>query len=237
MILSGADAQVPELDELLARFVQEFVSLAPGTGSFPAEYYHGPPGKRERVKMSTPFRIAKYELPQNLYEAVMGENPSRWKGPRNSVEMVGWDEASAFCEKVTRLLRDRKLIRETEAVRLPTEREWEYACRAGSTSAYSFGDRVEDLDVHAWFSGNAAGNDPPVGAKKPNAWGLYDMHGYVWEWCRDAESKSEMPIRGGAWTSKADDCRSDSIRRVPRATRMADIGFRCVLSDSALQGD
>ncbi|MFO0947650.1 MAG: formylglycine-generating enzyme family protein [Planctomycetota bacterium] len=221
----------PDLGSLLKTFLDEFVLLAPGKEPFPTEFDFGVPGKSERVTVSDPFRIAKHEIPQNLYQAVMGSNPSRWQGPRNAVEMVDWNEANRFCAKVTELLRARQWIRETEEVRLPTEREWEYACRAGSKTAYSFGAEPDVLGDYAWFTGNAAGNDPPVGAKKPNAWGLCDMHGYVWEWCAGKEESMTKPLRGGAWTSEAKDCRSDSVRMVPLATRGPDIGFRCVLAN------
>ncbi|RMG35846.1 MAG: formylglycine-generating enzyme family protein [Planctomycetota bacterium] len=148
-----------------------------------------------RVRMSRPFAIAKYETPQNLYQAVMGTNPSRWKGPRNAAEMMTWHEARTFCERITRILRDRKLIAADEHIRLPTEAEWEYCCRAGTTTLYSFGDSAQNdgdvgpkagiLDRYAWHTGNAAGNDPPVGALRPNKWGLFDMHGYLWEMTED----------------------------------------------------
>lgn len=173
-------------------------------------------------------RVHKFETTQEVYRTVMGSEPSRWKGPRNSVEMVSWDEAVAFCEKATVILQTMKLLAPDEAVRLPTEIEWEKACRAGSTTSYSFGDDAAQLGDYAWFSGNAAGNDPPVGAKKANPWGLFDMHGYIWEWClgHDPETRA---ARGGAWTSNAAECRSDSRRSISHATRAPDLGFRCVL--------
>ena len=153
----------------------------------------GPAGEQpaHKVTFAYSFSIAKYEVPQNLYEAVMGHNPSKWKGPRNSVEMFSFDDAQVFCKKITMQLRDAKMLMSDEEIRLPTEAEWEYCCRAGTNTAYSFGDsaakagdanaKTSLLDEFAWHTGNAAGNDPPVGAKKPNAWGLYDMHGYLWE--------------------------------------------------------
>jgi formylglycine-generating enzyme required for sulfatase activity len=186
---------------LLKTFVDEFVAITPGEGKFPASFQmgsaEGPPNERPQHKVTFNYRfgIAKYEVPQNLYEAVMGNNPSKWKGPRNSVEMMTWTDANEFCKKVTELLRDKALIDETEHIRLPTEAEWEYCCRAGTTTKYSFGDEAQNpddienkatrLDVYGWHTGNAAGNDPPVGALKPNPWGLYDMHGYLWEFTAD----------------------------------------------------
>lgn len=174
-------------------------------------------------------RMHKLETTQQVYRAVTGAEPSRWKGERNSVEMVSWDEASDFCRKATAKLRAAKLIAEDDEVRLPTEREWEMACRAGTATAFSFGDDSAQLGEFAWFTGNAAGNDPPGGAKRANPWGLFDMHGYVWEWCAD-DAGGRRVIRGGAWTSTAAECRSDSRRVVKNGTRQPDIGFRCVLA-------
>lgn len=181
------------------------------------------------------IRVHKFEMTQEIYRLVTKEDPSRWRGERNSVEMVSWDEAIAFCQTATTLLREAKLIAQDEEVRLPTEQEWETACRAGTTTAYSFGDDAGALGEFAWFTGNAAGNDPPAGAKKPNPWGLYDMHGYIWEWCADS-SGEERPIRGGAWTSTSAECRSDSRRSINRETKGPDIGFRCVLAKTAPSG-
>lgn len=170
------------------------------------------------------FRMAKYEVPQNLWEAVTGSNPSRWKGRRNSAEMLSYDDATEFCRKVTALLRGAALIDADQEIRLPTEREWEYATRAGTATRYSFGDDEKDLGDYAWFHGNAAGNDPPVGAKKPNPWGLYDVHGYLWEWCEG------HVIRGGSWKDEATDLTSSSRKEVPAETKDDAIGLRCVLA-------
>lgn len=177
-------------------------------------------------------RMHKFETTQEVYRAVTNKDPSRWKGERNSVEVVSWDEAVAFCQKATTLLREAKLIAPDEEVRLPSEKEWETACRAGTMTAYSFGEDAGALGEFGWFTGNAAGNDPPAGAKKPNPWGLYDMHGYLWEWCADLFGK-EAVVRGGAWTSTSAECRSDSRRAINRETRAPDVGFRCVLGKAA----
>jgi formylglycine-generating enzyme required for sulfatase activity len=241
-------------DKLLQRFVDEFVALTPGEGKFPASFMmgsgkDGPPEEQptHKVSLGYPFALGKYEVTQELYAAIVGSNPSRWKGPRNSVEMIDWDEARTFCGKITQELRKRKLLGEDEVIRLPSEAEWEYACRAGTTTKFSFGDDAGDLGDFAWFTGNAKGNDPPVGVKKPNPWGLYDVHGYVWEWCLDAwrdsyenapadgspvvtDKAKKRAIRGGAWTEPADHCRSAFRVGAPVETRSPAIGLRCVRS-------
>lgn len=213
----------PTKAELLKRFSDEFIEIAPGEKSrdgsitFPKSFRMGSDqADSERpiheVTLKKRFSIAKYEVPQNLWEAVTGANPSKWKGPRNSVEMFSWQEARDFCNKLTELLRAEKLLGDDEVIRLPTEAEWEYCCRAGTTTVYSFGDKATKegdagnkasvLDEFGWHTGNAAGNDPPVGAKKPNAWGLYDVHGYLWEFVEDSwhDNYEGAPADGGAWS-------------------------------------
>ncbi|MBI3408505.1 MAG: formylglycine-generating enzyme family protein [Planctomycetes bacterium] len=241
-------------DAILKRFNEEWVALTPGKGKFPAAFTMGSnkDGRENerpahKVTFAGTFSMAKYEVTQELYFVVMGANPSKWKGPRNSVEMIDWDDAANFCRNVTDELRKLNLIGVDDVVRLPTEAEWEYACRAGSTTAYSFGDDVADLGKHAWYKPNSPGNDPPVGKKLPNAWGLYDMHGYVWEWCADCyhddykdaptdgsawfkpETKTRV-IRGGSFADPAEQVRSAFRRDVEPTTKSDTIGFRCVLS-------
>jgi formylglycine-generating enzyme required for sulfatase activity len=253
-IVSGADPKKPGTpkEKILPQFVAEFVTITPGKGDFPAAFTmgstDGPDNEKpaHKVTFKRPFRMAKYEVTQELYELIVGKEPSKWKGPRNSVEMVSWDEAEDFCKKASAELRKRKLIADGETVRLPSEAEWEYACRAGSAKKYSFGDDADMLKDYAWFTGNAKGEDPPVGKKKPNAWGLYDMHGYVWEWCRDAWHPSyegapadgsawdakdvkERVMRGGSWADSADAARSAFRGHAPADKRSDAIGFRCVL--------
>jgi formylglycine-generating enzyme required for sulfatase activity len=236
--------------EQLKRFRSEFVRITPGSGPFPKAFQMGGQEKESqpvhKVEFGYSFEIAKYEVTQELWQTVMGSNPSRWKGPRNSVEMLSYSEANDFCRKVTKLLRDAKLINEKDVVRLPTEAEWEYCARAGTESAYSFGDR-KHLDDHAWHTGNAAGNDPPVGAKKPNPWGIYDVHGYLWEWCLDAgtESYNDAPddgtahqveraktriVRGGSWKDPAPMLTSSFRRSADQGLRDDAVGLRCVLA-------
>jgi formylglycine-generating enzyme required for sulfatase activity len=248
-LLPGA---APDRDAILRRFADEFVPLTPGAGKFPAAFRMGsagdaPAAERPAVTITfrRPFAVARYEVTQELYEAVMGKNPSRWKGPRNSVEMVSWQEANDFCRKATAELRRLKLIADREVIRLPSEAEWEYACRAGTTTRYSFGDSADGLKDYAWFKGNSKGEDPPVGRKKPNAWGIYDMHGYVWEWCADAwhpdhtgaaadgrprvgKDERERVLRGGSWADDVDSARSAFRTHKPLDYRSDRVGFRCV---------
>ncbi len=244
----------PDARELLVTFRREFIDIAPGRAPFGADFEMGRDGgpaeetPRHRVTPKKPFAIARYEVPQNLWQAVMGENPSRWQGPRNSVEMLSWDDAVGFCRKVTERLRSEKLIGASQVVRLPSEAEWEYAARAGTDTLYSFGDDAARLGDYAWSSENAAGNDPPVGAKQPNAWKLYDVHGYLWEWCADgwhddyrgapadgrawiAGDDERRVLRGGSWKDSAERLTSSSRRAAPRDLKDDAVGLRCVLAE------
>lgn len=249
-----AGAAQSNLRKLLRTFRSEFVAISPGKGKFPGAFEMGrnqgpmPEQPQHNVRMAESFSIAKYETTQNLWQAVMGSNPSRWKGPRNSVEELSFEEAQQFCDKVTLMMRDAKLITESQSIRLPTEAEWEYCARAGTTTTYSHGNGVAELDKYAWHTGNAAGNDPPVGAKKPNPWGLYDMHGYLWEWCADPwhenyqdaprtqavwESNNEVKkrvLRSGSWKDNPTKLTSSFRIGLPPNTRDDAIGLRCVLS-------
>ncbi len=246
---------------LLKTFIDELVSITPGQDDFPASFEMGSTSNPEeqpvhRVTLNATFHMARYEVPQNLYEAVMGSNPSRWKGPRNSAERMTWNDAQDFCKQLTDLLQENELIDADEIIRLPSEAEWEYCCRAGATTAYSFGDKATSptdigakaslLDPFAWHTGNAAGNDPAVGVLKPNAWGLYDMHGYLWEFTSDrwqdtydaastdgspqanVAEEAQIVIRGGSW--KDPHPRLRSAARQPYNVDAVDdaVGFRCV---------
>jgi formylglycine-generating enzyme required for sulfatase activity len=164
-----------------------------------------------KVTITKPFYLGKYEVTQEQWQAVMGNNPSYFKGPKNPVEMVSWYGCHAFRAKL-----NEKFSSGGVKFGLPTEAQWEYACRAGTTTRYSFGDDPAKLDDYAWWSENAKDTTHPVGQKKPNAWGLCDMHGNVWERCVDwfgedyyAKSPAEDPVgpdsgasrvlRGGSW--------------------------------------
>ncbi len=146
-------------------------------GSPEREAGHQDDETQHLVKVTKPFYLSVYEVTQQQYERVMGNNSSKSKGTTKSVAMASWNDAVAFCHKLSE--------QEGDQYRLPTEAEWEYACRAGTTTIYSFGDDTRELPQYAWYNDNSNNSTHPVGELKPNPWGLYDMHGNVWEWCQD----------------------------------------------------
>jgi eukaryotic-like serine/threonine-protein kinase len=189
------------------------------------------------VKLDS-FKISAKLITQAQYEAVMNTNPSKFKGPNKPVENVSWRDAMMFCERLTK---------ETgNEYTLPTEAQWECACRAGSMTKYCFGDSDDELGEYAWYNKNSEGTTHPVGEKKQNDWGLYDMHGNVWEWCRDRYEKKyyndpkagdnpEGPVngslrvlRGGGWRFSAEFCRSAIRDRGDPAFAFDSLGFRVV---------
>ncbi len=164
-----------------------------------------------------------------------------WSIGQRTSEYWSWDDAVSFCEKLSDLPEEKAARR---SYRLPTEAEWEYACRASSSASYSFGDVAESLGEYAWFGD---GKTHPVGEKKPNRWGLYDMHGNVWEWCQDwyaeyppdASTDPKGPkwgtdrvIRGHSWCDDAGLCRSASRAGLNSWIRINTIGFRVALIPS-----
>jgi formylglycine-generating enzyme required for sulfatase activity len=193
---------------------------------------------QHQVKVNS-FAIGKYPVTQAQYQAVMGTNPSYFKNnPQNPVENVSWNDAKAFCQKLSRIT--------GKTYRLPTEAEWEYACRAGTTTCYYFGDNDNQLGNYAWGRKNSNNTPHPVGQKKPNAWGLYDMSGNVWEWCEDNwhdsyagapndgsvwienGNNNRSPLRGGSCCSYPYYCRSAFRLDYYRRAYDYDIGFRVV---------
>jgi len=193
------------------------------------------------VRLSRPFWLGKFPVTQELWMAAIGKNPSRFgSGPQNPVEWVSWEQCQDFL--CTLSARSRKTFR------LPTEAEWEYACRAGAATQFCFGDDANYLEVHAWFGTQARGVTHPVGRKRPNAWGLHDMHGNVWEWCQDwyglysedaqndptgPESGTHRVVRGGSYGGYPRTLRCTYRRRLRPGARYDDLGFRvvCVTKD------
>jgi len=209
-------------------------------GKFMMMSYPGP--KQHEVTISKPFYLGATEVTQAQYEAVMGTNPSQFKGVTNPVEQVSWDDAVEFCKKFSE--------KTHRTVRLPTEAEWEYACRAGTNTQFSFGDSDADLGDYVWWRENSGGTTHPVGQKKPNAWGLYDTHGNVWEWCADwygdypkgavtdptgPDSGTDRVMRGGCYNNNPNLCRSArrGFNYPGSRNDFHGIGFRVVVSVSA----
>ena len=211
-----------------------------------------PPGKgrgderQHTVTISKPYFIGKFPVTQEQYEAIIGSNPSKFTGPRNPVDQVIWKEAEEFCDKMTEKTKDK--IPAGYRVQLPTEAQWEYACRAGTKTQWYSGDTETELETVAWFDRNGEGKTHPVGEKKPNAWGLYDMHGNVWQWCQDwkedyqakAQTDPQGPVkgtmrslRGGSFTNSSGDARSAFRANDIPDGRNAHQGFRVVLSFDA----
>ncbi|MDA7928642.1 formylglycine-generating enzyme family protein [Mariniblastus sp.] len=192
------------------------------------------------VTISTPFRFGLHEVTQSQYSAVVGSNPSAFKFDNNPVETVSWDDAVAFCKLLSSRPEEKAAGR---SYRLPTEAEWEYACRAGSISHYFFDNSSVNLPKYALFSSaNEVARHRPVGMKRPNAWGLFDTCGNVFEWCQDwygnytetavtdpkgPKSGSYRVFRGGGWNLGADCCTS-SYRRRTNSSKNYVIGFRVV---------
>jgi formylglycine-generating enzyme required for sulfatase activity len=192
-----------------------------------------------RVRITKPFYMQTTEVTQAQWKAVMGNNPSWWCwiGDDLPVVRVSWADAQEFIKKLS--------TKEGEAYRLPTEAEWEYACRAGTTSTFNFGERDSKLGEYGWYWENSNKKYHVVGQKKPNAWGLYDMHGNVWEWCHDwyedgyySKSPVEDPrgpssgkdrvCRGGCFSKYATICRSAIRANYDPARVNHGIGFRIV---------
>ncbi|MBI3863275.1 MAG: SUMF1/EgtB/PvdO family nonheme iron enzyme [Planctomycetia bacterium] len=196
---------------------------------------------RHDVTLTKPFAIGMTEVTQKQWKEVMGTTP--WRGKKMAVDdetwpatYVSWFDAERFCRKLAE--------REGETYRLPTEAEWEFACRGGTNTAFSFGDNVSYLSDYAWIRGNSQDLPHPVATKKPNPWGLYDMHGNAWEWCDarfvpysatavvDPQSEGNVtfrPLRGGCfWSVPNGDYRSSVRRRWPEGLGYPESGFRVV---------
>lgn len=214
--------------------LMEFVLVRPGAFTMGSATRSEAPA--HRVTISKPFYMGEYEVTQEQWYAVMGTNPSGFKGLKNPVENVSWSDCQEFIGKLNQKAG-------TTLFRLPTEAEWEYACRAGSASAFSFGDADRALGEYAWYSVNSWDTTHPVGQKRANAWGLCDMHGNVCEWCQDwygIYSGNAVPdpagpaagvmriCRGGSWLYAAEHCGSAARYWNVPGYRFRNLGFRLV---------
>ena len=270
----AAPGELPSVADCGNGVTMEFVRIPAGTfmmGSPTSEEGRYNDESQVRVTISRPFHLGKYEVTQAQWRAVMGTDPSKFKGDDCPVECVSWDDANAFCAKLTERERDAGRLPQNMKYTLPTEAQWEYACRAGTTTRFSFGnsasdlcrygnfydksgDRKYDADYRkknnwklppdtAWDDGYV--ETAPVGRYRPNAWGLYDMHGNVWEWCADyynpeltagtdpcrttpgsGEYGSRRVGRGGGWSGPGRDCRSAIRGCSSPGIRNGDLGFR-----------
>lgn len=252
-----ADKSTPATRQRFYRAVQfdaptNLVFIPPGTfwmGSPTNEVDRFDEGPQRAVTISLGFWMGKYEVTQGEYLAVMGSNPSDFKGDSNRpVEQVTWFNATNYCGKLTQRERAAGRIPAGSQFRLPTEAEWEYACRAWTSTRFSYGDDLgyTDLTDYAWYVANSGGTTHPVGQKLPNLWGLYDMHGNVWEWCQDwftgplpsgiavdpkgPASGSERVTRGGSFLNDGRLCRLSIHGHISPDERANLQGFRVVLA-------
>jgi len=238
----------------------EMVALPGGWFEMGSNEADEPDQKLHRVFVSA-FAMDKFPVTQADYEKITGKNPSHSKAPRNPVEQIRWGDAALFCNARSRAdglqpaynTNTWECRFEATGYRLPTEAEYEYALRAGTTTPFAFGNSLEDLKRHAWFKENSRQGPHPVGEKPGNSWGLCDLVGNVWEWCHDyyqadyyAHSPQRDPtgpatgqfrvLRGGCWNSKPDQCQT--AYRYYETAAFSDacfakdlrgqIGFRCV---------
>jgi formylglycine-generating enzyme required for sulfatase activity len=198
-----------------------------------------------QVTVSQDFWLGRYEVTQGEYAAVIGKNPSYFQGPTNCpVEKVSEVDAAAYCAALSKRERDAGHLPPGYEYRLPSEAEWEYACRAGTTNRFSFGDDPAQAPEYAWTSENSDAKTHPVGQKRPNPWGLYDMHGNVWEWCADwfapfpatnltdpvgpPASKYKV-FRGGGWNNDVEFARSGNRFMMSASNAIHFVGFRVAL--------
>ncbi|MFM9064451.1 MAG: formylglycine-generating enzyme family protein, partial [Pirellula sp.] len=253
-LLHPAKAQSPK--EITNSIGMKLVLIPKGTfmiGSPESEQGRDENETQHEVTISKDYYLGVHEVTQAQFEKVMGENPSHFQGAivRNEnadlpVESVEWYDAEKFCKKLSELPEEKKAGR---VYRLPTEAQWEYACRAGSKTAYSIDDEEGLLPEYGWFNRNSSDRTHTVGLLEPNAWGLYDMHGNVWEWCSDwSEEYSKGAVsdptgpregssrvrRGGSWYDEAASCRSAYRNWDYPSKRNIDSGLRVALSPSGI---
>ncbi|MFT5328194.1 MAG: sulfatase activating formylglycine-generating enzyme [Planctomycetaceae bacterium] len=256
----SADGLLSEFEKLPAKVLSQLpasvlLQVPPRKNSIGMEFKLLPGGtftmgedkEAHQVTLTKPFEMAVYELTQGQASQLRKVNSSIFKGPENPVEQVSWDEAVALCRNLSALPAEKS---SGYVYRLPTEAEWEYACRAGTKTGYSFGDSESELGEYAWYDDNSERTTHPVGGKKANPWGLYDMYGNVWEWCQDRHGDfpngpvtdptgpalgSYRVERGGSWGNSARYSRSAYRDRYTPDYRGDDVGFR-VLRSSVLSG-
>jgi formylglycine-generating enzyme required for sulfatase activity len=224
----------------------EFVLIPAGSFTMGSNTEYPSERPPHEVKILQPFYLQTTEVSQGQWNKVMEDNPSIFKscGDDCPVEKVSWEDAQRFIEKLNQL-------EKTTGYRLPSEAEWEYACRAGTTTKFSFGDDANKLGEYGWYVGNSNNKTHRVATRKPNPWGLYDMHGNVWEWVEDdyhdsykgalADGRawvdnprsSDRVLRGGGWMFGARGCLSTNRQGRPDGSYW--VGFRLAKSPGSLR--
>ena len=262
LVLAGCGARTdtppkPESNLVQTQCGMQMVAIPAGEFTMGSDHGAVDAKPAHQVKVAA-FLMDQHEITQAVYEKVMGNNPSRRKAPKNPVEQVTWSAAVKFCNARSTQeglascydLKTGRCDFSASGYRLPTESEWEYACRAGTVTDFYFGDQPEQLRTYGWFDGNAEAGPHPAAQRKPNPWGLYDMAGNVWEWCNDfygakyyRNSPADNPrgpgegekrvLRGGAWSSSAENCTAyvrncDEAGTTDVCLTMDSNGFRCV---------
>jgi len=201
--------------------------------------------QKQLITLTRDFWLAAHEVTQGEYQAITGKSPSSFQGdPRRPAEKIRYYEALDYCAAITRRETRAGRLPTGYAYRLPTEAEWEYACRAGTTNLFSFGDDASIADQYAWTLENSESETHPVGLKRPNQWGLYDMHGNVWEWTLDwfdhyPEKDLTNPLgppggtlkvfRGGSWSHAVELARSRNRFMMSPTNGINFVGFRLAL--------
>jgi formylglycine-generating enzyme required for sulfatase activity len=240
----AAEPEVPNKTETIdlgGGVAMEFVLIPAGSfvmGSTPYAAGDADETPDHKVTLTQPFLLGKHEVTQEQWTAVMGKNPSHFKGPKLPVDTVSWNDCQQFFAK----LREKT----GRTFSLPTEAQWEYACRAGSKARWRFGDQPDALVDYAWFNKNSGNVTHPVGTKKPNAWGVHDLYGNLGEWCSDwygnpypkgdatdpqgPPSGQSKVIRGGAWGDDPINARSAYRNANGPDGKHDGIGFRCVMA-------
>lgn len=236
-------AQAPDKIETIdlgGGVTMQFVPIPAGSFTMGSDQNigDGDESPKHQVTFTQPFYLGTCEVTQEQWEKIMGGNPSEFRGPKLPVDTVSWDDCQSFLARLQQ--------QTGRQFALPTEAQWEYACRAGTTTAWNFGSTGANAGDYAWIGENSGGTTHPVGTKQPNAWGLHDMYGNVWEWCADwyekhtyasgavvdprgpAAGESRI-LRGGAWGEHVDNARS-SIRNCNGPDgRHNGTGLRCVM--------
>lgn len=263
--LARTDRDVPSTDGKSTVTIKtagglEMVLIPSGWFEMGSANEEEPDERAHKVYVSS-FYMDRHDVTQEEYERLTGKSPSLWKNPRSPVDQIRWADATAYCNARSREEGFQPAYEpqsgecdfRANGYRLPTEAEWEYAARAGTKTAYFFGDSVAELPRYAWFKDNSTRGSHPVAQKLPNAWGLYDTSGNVWKWCNDfygGEYYQASPdhdphgpatgenrvVRGGCWNSRPDHCRvAYRNYEMPAFTDVCfakdvhgAIGFRCV---------